>query len=153
MKPIATFHVRPERRSRLAVRVEIFDTVGAMRQLVRREDRRDGRRSRTRGLVGMCQGVTVRIKGRKTGLYAVVRIPKPHLTMSTITHEAFHATCRWAERRGLTAIPVDGSGGPSNMTPRDGWIPLGSVEERAATVHDELCRRMVIHLRRLKLVS
>lgn len=152
VRPV-TFRIRPERKSRLSLQVEIYPTVGAMRRIVRAEGKRDNKPSRTRGLVGMCQGVTERRRGRRTGLFAIVRIPKQYLQMSTITHEAFHATCRWVERRGHRAIPVDHSDGPSNLVPRRGWVKLSSLEERAATVHDEICRRLVIECRRRQLVE
>jgi hypothetical protein len=52
MKPIATFHIRPERRSRLSIRVEVYRTTTEFRQAVRDEDLRSDRRaSRERDLL------------------------------------------------------------------------------------------------------
>ena len=150
--PVAVFAIRPEHGSRLSVQVEVYETADSMRRVVRAEARRERKPTRTRGLQGMCLGVTVLRRGRRTPRFAILRIPKAHLTMSTITHEAFHATCRWAERRGHGAIPVDGSDGPTNMDGRARVIAPLSLEERAATVHDALCRRIVIECRRRKLL-
>lgn len=145
MKPACVFNVSVEPRSRLSVIVEIYRTTGEFRRTARAEAKRARTRYRTRGLVGMCCGVTIR--GRKSRRvfpqFAIIRIPKNHLTMTTITHECFHATMRWAERRGIRAIPT--GGGPSNMRP---YMRDLSIEERAATVHDRLCRRVVRQLER-----
>jgi hypothetical protein len=67
--------------------------------------------------------------------------------MATITHEAFHATMRWAHRRGFDAVPAKPD--VSNIT---GFVKNASLEERAATVHDNLCRRIVIELQRRDLL-
>lgn len=144
--PIRVFRIRPEPRSRLSIQVEIFRTVGEFRAFNREEDRQYGQRvQRTRGLVGMCMGVTERRRQRKTGLFAVIRLPRRHLTMSTITHEAFHATCRWAERRGILMIPT-------NNPDHDIWKRASSIEERCATVHDTICRKIVTQLNRHRLI-
>lgn len=146
---IVAFFLRPERGSRLSVGVEVYRTTGEFRQAVRAENHWFGfKRSRTRGLVGQCVGVEVWRYGthgesRKHPCFAIVRFPKRHLTMSTLTHEAFHATMRWANRRRIAAIPTEG--GPSNST--SGRV-VTSTEERCAVVHDNLCRRLVIALRR-----
>lgn len=154
-KPIRIFHVRPEAGSRLSVAIEIYRTAGEMRLTVKDENRRHGfKRSRTRGLVGETVGVTV--YRNRTGrprrtlpLFAIVRFPKEHLTMSTITHEAFHATMRWAERKRIQSIPTGGDRQSNITSPRY----VATVEEQCATVHDTLCRKIVVQLRRFKLVD
>jgi hypothetical protein len=137
-KPLAAFYIRPDKRSRLSVLVEVYPTIAAFRTAERVEAQQNGRRYRTRGLIGSCAGVTVRNNGRKAGVFANLRFPRQHLTMSTITHEAFHATMRWAERQRITSIPTIGAA-RSNMT----WPSVSTVEERCAGFHDSLCRRIV----------
>lgn len=146
-KPIATFFLRPERGSRLTVGVEVYRTLGDFRQAVRVENQWFGfKRSRTRGLIGQTVGLEVwrnwkKGRERKQPCFAIMRFPKRHLTMSTLTHEAFHATMRWANRRKILAIPTEG--GESNITY---GRYVTSTEERCATVHDNLCRLLVIQL-------
>ena len=148
MTPIRVFHVRPDCRSRLRLRVEIFRTTTEFRQAIRAEDRAFGRQPiRIRGLVGACTGVTERHQGRIADLFAIVRLPRRHLTMSTITHEAFHATLRWAARQQIPAIPT--AGGPSNLHTAGRAV---SVEERCAIIHDTICRKIVWNLNRFKLL-
>jgi len=133
--------------------VEVYATARDFRQVVKAEAVESGAsRWRTRGLVGECAGVTVRkTKSQRicSGLFAILRFPKRHLTMSTITHEAFHATMRWAERRRIAAIPT--AGNASNISGQRTLRRVASIEERAAMVHDELCRRIVRECNRRKL--
>lgn len=148
MKPLAVFRIRPEAKSHLSVQVEVFRTVKGFQAHERQEDRRDGRRRRTRGLVGVTLGIVERRPSRRlTGLFATIRIPRSHLTMATITHEAFHATMRWAARRRIAAIPTQSN--LSNLTD----LRHLSVEERCAIVHDTMCAKMVRQLRRRHLIE
>lgn len=139
-RPVAAFVIRPGHRSRLHALVEVYASVSAFRRRVREDAKTDGTPMRTRGLVGCCYGVTERDRKtkRKTGLFAILKFPRQHLTMSTLTHECFHATMRWAERKGLGAIET--KAGRSNM--RQPTAPL-SLEEQCATVHDRLCAGLV----------
>ena len=144
VKPVYVFRIRPDANSRLSIQVEVYRDANVLRRISRAEGRK---RSMTLGLIGECLGVAEWRRGRKTQLFAIVRLTKEDLTMSTITHEAFHATARWAERRGLKAIPV--SGEPSNINgPRMG----GGIEEHCAKVHHTICRKIVVKLQQHKLL-
>lgn len=132
--------------------VEVYRTIGEFRHAVRAENRWFGyQRSRTRGLIGQTIGVDVwrheHGRKRKLSCFAIMRFPKAHLTMSTLTHEAFHATMRWANRRRIPAIPTEG--GVSNITY---GRYVTSTEERCATVHDRLCRLLVVALTKRRLL-
>ncbi len=147
--PIRSFNLRPDRRSRLSLRVEIYRTTTEFRAVTRGEDLKYSKRaSRTRGLAAECLGVTERTKRTKrlTGLFAIIRIPKPHLTTSTITHEAFHATMRWARRAGIQDVPTD-------IPEKDRWKRNASIEERCAIIHGEICRKIVLQCYRFKLIT
>lgn len=136
--PIAVFRIRPRRNQSLALQVEVYANIRSLRSSLIHEDKIHGlRRVSTKGLVGCVTGVIERCKGRKTGLFAIMRLSKTNLTMATLTHEAFHATMRWAERVNIQYVPT-GSGG--------GNKPSSSTEERLATVHDSICRMMVHEL-------
>jgi len=148
--PIARFRVRPEKRKRLSVEVLIFTGLRDFRRHIRHDDwKYKTKRSRTRGLLGHCCGVTERRGRRKTGLVAVISMPQQQLTMGTITHEAFHATMRWADRKGFASVPLNGEH-ISNM--RHGQ-KVTSIEEQCATVHDAICRRIVSECRRRGLLE
>lgn len=129
--PCVVFAVRPERGARWRVVVEVYSTQADLTAVSRIDGALSVPRRRVRGgrLYGECLGITERVRGRRTPTVALVRLCAPHLGIATVTHEAFHATCRWAERRGYPLMPTDG---------RDGsWL-----EERLASVHDECTRRI-----------
>jgi hypothetical protein len=99
------FHVRPRKGSWLSIRIEVFPTLGSFRAAVRRMNRTYGFKQHTRRLMGFCFGVErTTLGGHRTGLCAVIQVPRSSLKTSTLTHEAFHATLRWAERKGYTEI-------------------------------------------------
>jgi hypothetical protein len=117
-------------RSRMTVKVVVYDTVRDFK-------RRAGERSRR--MMAFCAPVE---SGR---CFAEIHIPKRYLSTSTIVHEAFHATCRFVERRGGMAIPITGQ--VSNMDP--GGPESG--EELTAIILDGLCGRIERQLHRRKL--
>lgn len=143
-RPVATFFIHPEPSRLLTVGVEVFRTVGEFRAFVRAESRAIRLRSRTRGLVGQCVGIDVTRRGRRHPCFAILRFPRQHLTVSTLTHEAFHATMRWAQRRNIPAIPTMST--VSNITDRHRPTYVTSLEEQCATVHDRICRELVLAL-------
>lgn len=154
-RPMTAFYVRVGPKSRLSVRVEVFRTTTEFRAAVRAENESLGlKHYRTRRLIGECVGVSCyrghKQKRRLTGCFAWVRFPKKYLTMSTITHELFHATVRWAERVGLEAIPTGHQDGPTNMEPGN---RVDNIEERCASIHDYLCRAVVVQLNKRLLIE
>lgn len=149
---LASFAVYPMPGKRdLRVRVEIYASREDIQRVVRAEGRIGGFRMRTRGLVAMCTGWEER-RGpqhgrRRLPTFAILRIPKDDLRMSTITHEAFHATMRWAQRVGIREINTHGNNnGNNNMRwPR----PVATDEERCAEAHEQICRQIVVWAERL----
>lgn len=154
INPIHEFHIRPERGSRLSVKVEVYKSLTALRRMDRLERRcaTGKRRVPNQTIVGQCIGVSEFLRKedgsrRKTSLFAIVRLARGCTNTATITHEAFHATMRWAARRGATSISTIG-------TPTDRHkASAQSMEERCANVHDEMCRRIVNELHRRKVLN
>ena len=140
-RPLHYFRVRPSRRSRLFVHVEVYRTVGDLRRASDCDSRLAGKRFNARGMVGQCVAIEERRKRdhRLLGGFAIVRLAARYCGTTTITHEAFHATCRWAARKRLT---LDLS---CSMT----RAMIARPEERMATAHDALCRGIVHRLYRL----
>lgn len=144
-KPAHYFRIYagPDRRG-LFVHVEVYRTVGDLRRTVRadRHLKDDGQPYRTRGLVGMCTGIVERrlLTKRKCASFTVVRLAANACRTATIVHEMFHATCRWAERRGIASLPL------ANTPKPRGTKRYDCDEERMATVHDRLCRQLINRL-------
>lgn len=124
-----TFSVRVP-NTRQSVKVVVYERVQDFKQ-------RAGMRSRR--VLAFCVSTDAR------RCVAEIHIPRRYLSIGTITHEAFHATCRYMERRGGLAIPITGN--VTNMDPGEPESP----EEHAAKVLDGLCTRISLQLYRRKL--
>lgn len=148
------FPVYPRPKGRLYIRVEIYATCEALQQAVRAEARVGGTRYRTRGLIAMVAGLTERrgptYNHELLPCFAIMRLPATHLTMSTITHECFHATMRWAARVGIAVLDTNGTANGNNNLK---WpVPVQTAEEDCATAIDEIARQIVWRCTRLKLI-
>lgn len=143
------FRIRPQRRSFLSCQVEVWPDAKSFRNRIRVLSQWD--HVRVRGLMAATFGCRLhrRRPGRAerlTGVFAVLVFSQKDLGMATLTHEAFHATMRWAERKGWTAIPLHL--GHGNIDRKR----VNSIEEQCAKAHDNICRRLVIELRRHKVI-
>ena len=103
-RPLHYFRARPSRRSRLFAHVEVYRTLGDLRRASDCDSRLSGKRWSARHIVGQCVALEERSRRdrRLLGGFAIIRLAVPHCGTTTITHEAFHATCRWAARKRLT---------------------------------------------------
>ncbi len=142
-KPKAGFFIKPSRYSRLRVIVLVFRTVKEFRRYVWVDARRNGSSVRTKHLLACCLGAR-----RRSDDVCVILLPERHLRVETISHEVFHATCRWFQRRYGQACDFDSSGAQSNMRPGN---VRTSLEERFAIAHGRLCASLVREARRHKL--
>lgn len=127
-RPAHYFRVRVSRRSRLFIHVEVYQTqpelVGASQW-----DRTGWTPPR---LSAQCVEIVVRGQRSKRLRpdFAIIRLTAASRT-GDITHEAFHATLRWARRQGVTALPIASAGGGPRQT--------SALEERCARVHETIC--------------
>lgn len=132
-RPVACFRVRAERRSRLCAYVEVYRTRGELRQASRLDYGITKRLYNSRTIVAQCAEVFARRRGRRTPEFAIIRLTAKSRTRD-ISHECFHATLRWAARRGIYGITC-GTG----MTPRTrATVLVSPYEERAAIVCENL---------------
>lgn len=151
--PLTWTHIWPDkiRYPRIDLRVEVYATLADLRKVVRADHAAGHERSVVRGLLGYCVGVQEyyrdrRGRRRRTPTCAIIRLSRTCLGMETITHEAFHATLRWAERIGITSLPTDDC--TSNLTAGIADRHNTSPEETLAGVHGRICRLLVTALRR-----
>ena len=135
------FRVYPEQRSRLHIRVLVYWTVADLRRAMREVRGRCD----TSGVLGFCRGVLIRTnRGRTRPVFAEIGLTFSSRT-TVITHEAYHATCRWAARRKLA---------PLSFTLQGADVKGQSlIEERLAETHDAICRGIVHNLYRLNVLK
>jgi hypothetical protein len=110
------FYVKPEQGSALNVRVEIFRNLTTMRAFCKLRDRQFKqweKRSKPRSFkrtIGQCEGSRwyYTSNSRIVPTFAIIRLAKGYTATSTVTHEAFHALLRFAQRRRIPFIRTGG---------------------------------------------
>ncbi len=142
----------PNPTGRLCVHVFIYPTLTVMRQAVRAFDRLSHlpqavqrRAGPTRRLGGCCYGVTERGRRSKrmTPTFAIVLLSQTQLGVGTLSHELWHATCRYLNRCRIRVFVIDK------------WRARHEheTEERGARAHDAMFQQLVRALYRKKLLT
>ncbi len=144
--------LRPDPKSRLQVRVFIYPSLVEMRRAVVRTDRimrtvnANTRRSGpTRRLQGICYGLVERghVSRRVRPTFAMILLSRTCLGIGTLSHEVWHATCRYLDRRKIRPYRTDFERPQEDQ----------DLEERAARAHDEMMQQLVRGLYRKKVLT
>lgn len=127
------YRLYPEPNSSLYARVLVWPTQGVFLHHMRQNN--DGQRWTTR-VRGACTRMHVTKYGdaaaRRRPIFATVNFCVPHLGMSVVTHELFHATMAWAHR---VKFP---------LTALTETMDVTDDEERITYAHSEMCRQFMV---------
>lgn len=136
------------------IRVEVYANLRELRDVVKRENAEADVSYVTSQLFAYCTGVDEYMRrpgGRRwrTKTCAIIRFARTKLGTETLTHEAFHATMRYAQRVGIALTDVaDADNRTSNLARGVKDRHRASPEETLAGCHGRLCRLIVTALRR-----